>query len=110
MEHLVGGYPVVIKFPVQWGDMDAFQHVNNVSYFRYLENARLAYFENFDIIGFIAKNGVGPILAATSCRFKAPLITSCTSMAFTVPFRSMSGPVLEKSTTKNEKCSVSTVT
>jgi len=73
MEHLVEGYPVVIKFPVQWGDMDAFQHVNNVSYFRYLENARLAYFESFDIIGFMAKSGVGPILAATSCKFKAPL-------------------------------------
>jgi len=73
MEHLVEGYPVVIKFPVQWGDMDAFQHVNNVSYFRYLENARLAYFESFDIIGFMAKSGVGPILAATSCVFKTPL-------------------------------------
>ena len=81
MEHLVGGYPVVIKFPVQWGDMDAFQHVNNVSYFRYLENARLAYFENFDIIGFMAKSGVGPILAATSCRFKAPLTYPDTVLA-----------------------------
>ncbi|MBP8985449.1 MAG: acyl-CoA thioesterase [Syntrophobacterales bacterium] len=73
MKRFVEGYPVVIKFPVQWGDMDAFQHVNNVSYFRYLENARLAYFESFDIIGFMAKSGVGPILAATSCVFKTPL-------------------------------------
>lgn len=73
MDNLIEGYPVVIKFPVQWGEMDAFQHVNNVSYFRYFENARLAYFEKFDIIGFMTRKGVGPILAATSCRFKTPL-------------------------------------
>lgn len=73
MEHLVEGYPIVIKFPVQWGEMDAFRHVNNVVYFRYFENARIAYFEKFDIIGFMKRKGVGPILAETSCRFKMPL-------------------------------------
>jgi acyl-CoA thioester hydrolase len=34
MDNLVEGYPVVIEIPVQWGEMDAFQHVNNVVYFR----------------------------------------------------------------------------
>ena len=34
-------YPVVIEIPVAWGDMDAFQHVNNVAYFRYFESARI---------------------------------------------------------------------
>ena len=73
MDNLVKGYPIVIEIPVQWGEMDAFQHVNNVMYFRYLENARIAYFEKFDIIEFMKRKRVGPILAATSCRFKMPL-------------------------------------
>jgi acyl-CoA thioester hydrolase len=73
MVNLVEGYPVVIEIPVQWSDMDAFQHVNNIVYFRYFENARLAYFEKFEIIEFMTRKGVGPILAATSCRFKTPL-------------------------------------
>ena len=48
-------YPVVHEQTVAWGDMDAFGHVNNVQYYRYIESARIAYlmvlniFEN-DII------------------------------------------------------------
>ena len=34
-----------IEIPVIWGDMDAFQHVNNTVYFRYFENVRIEYFE-----------------------------------------------------------------
>jgi len=37
-------HPVVITWPVQWGDQDAFGHVNNVVYFRWMESARIAYF------------------------------------------------------------------
>jgi acyl-CoA thioester hydrolase len=73
MDNLVEGYPVVIEIPVQWGEMDAFQHVNNVVYFRYFENARIAYFEKLDVIELMKSTWIGPILAATSCRFKAPL-------------------------------------
>ena len=34
-------YPVILEQPVAWGDMDAFGHVNNVMYYRYIESARL---------------------------------------------------------------------
>jgi acyl-CoA thioester hydrolase len=27
--------------PIRWGDMDAFRHVNNTVYFRYMEQARI---------------------------------------------------------------------
>jgi acyl-CoA thioester hydrolase len=74
IEHLLAGYPVVATFPVAWGDMDAFQHVNNTRYFRYFENARIAYFDEAGISGVSGMpSGVGPILASTSCQFKAPL-------------------------------------
>jgi acyl-CoA thioester hydrolase len=53
--------------------MDAFQHLNNVVYFRYFENARIAYFDKLDLMNMMAGTGIGPILAATSCRFKLPL-------------------------------------
>jgi acyl-CoA thioester hydrolase len=66
-------YPVVIEFPVRWGEMDAFQHVNNVAYFRYCESARIAYFEKIDYMGSAEKGGLGPILASASCKFIAPL-------------------------------------
>ena len=31
------------RIVVQWGDQDAFQHLNNVMYLRYFESARIAY-------------------------------------------------------------------
>jgi acyl-CoA thioester hydrolase len=73
MDDLVYGYPVVIEIPVVWGEMDAFQHVNNIVYFRYFESARIAYFEKLDVMAIMNRTGIGPILAATSCRFRAPL-------------------------------------
>ena len=73
MDNLINGYPVVIEVPVAWGEMDAFQHVNNVVYFRYFEIARIAYFEKLDVLDLMKRTVIGPILAATSCQFKTPL-------------------------------------
>ena len=70
---LLDGYPVLTEMPVRWGDMDAFNHVNNVVYLRYFESARIAYFEELHAVDFSPRGGIGPILAATSCAFKFPL-------------------------------------
>lgn len=66
-------YPVIIELPVQWGDMDAFNHVNNVVYFRYFENARIAYFERTPVFEQMAKTGIGPVVGHTECRYRRPL-------------------------------------
>jgi acyl-CoA thioester hydrolase len=73
MSTLLEAYPVVIEFPVAWGEMDAMGHVNNIVYFRYFESARIAYFEKMDMMGYMTQTGIGPILATTSCKFKIPL-------------------------------------
>lgn len=70
---LLQEYPVVIELPVAWGEMDAFQHVNNIVYFRYFESARIAYFEQAGLMGLMQRSGVGPILGSAQCRFKFPL-------------------------------------
>lgn len=66
-------FPVSISIPVAWGDMDAFNHVNNTAYFRYFESARIAYFERIGMLAFMEEHGIGPILAHTECRFRIPL-------------------------------------
>ena len=73
MQELLKGYPVVIEIPVAWGEMDSFQHVNNIVYFRYFESARMAYFDKLDFWRYLDETGVGPILATTQCRFRLPL-------------------------------------
>ena len=39
-------FPVVIALPVQWGDQDAFGHVNNTIPIRWFESSRIAYLEH----------------------------------------------------------------
>jgi len=72
-ESILESCPVRLEIPVAWGEMDAYQHVNNIVYFRYFENARIAYFLEVGYPERLEKTGVGPILASTHCRFKAPL-------------------------------------
>lgn len=73
IEDLLRVYPVVIELPVLWGNMDAFQHVNNVVYFRWFESGRIAYFDRLGFHSLMAEEGIGPILAAADCRFRIPL-------------------------------------
>ena len=37
----LAGWPVILRIPVQWGEMDAYGHVNNTVMFRYFESARV---------------------------------------------------------------------
>jgi acyl-CoA thioester hydrolase len=73
MDELLKDYPVIITAPIFWGDMDAFQHVNNTVYFKHFEHGRIAYFDRINADQVMKTSGVGPILAATSCRFRIPL-------------------------------------
>ena len=45
LDKLEKEYPLVLSEDVIWGDMDAYGHVNNKVYFRYFEDARIAYFD-----------------------------------------------------------------
>ena len=73
MSALLDGFSVVAEFPVAWGDMDAFAHVNNAKYFTYFETARMAYFKQTGVMSHMEMTREGPILASTQCRFKLPV-------------------------------------
>jgi acyl-CoA thioester hydrolase len=65
-------WPVSLVIPVQWGDMDSFQHVNNVSYLRWFESARIAWFERAGLMERMP--GIGPILARQTIDYRIPLV------------------------------------
>lgn len=73
MKQLKKEYPVVLSQDIIWGDMDAFGHINNTVYFRYFEDARIAYFDQVGVHEQMKQIGVGPILATTQCNFRLPL-------------------------------------
>ena len=66
-------YPINHEQKVIWGDMDAFEHVNNTVYFRYFEDIRIEFFEKSGVMEHKEATGVGPILASTGCQFRTPL-------------------------------------
>ena len=52
---------------VRWGDMDAMGHVNNATYFRYMETARIDWFRS---IGCVPDaQGEGPVIVNAYCTF-----------------------------------------
>ncbi|KNC79240.1 hypothetical protein SARC_08364 [Sphaeroforma arctica JP610] len=82
---VIEDYPVVQTLDVQWGEMDAFQHVNNVTYFRYFETARMEYFERIQYLQHMDKGKGGPILGETTCKY-----VLCPALLFVRPCSSPS--------------------
>ena len=66
-------FPVVITWPVQWGDQDSFSHVNNTVYFRWFESGRISYLERLGVSHTLSDAGPGPILASIKCNFRRPI-------------------------------------
>jgi len=56
-----------VRMPIRWGDMDAMGHVNNTVYFRYFEQARIAWFEAMGCPP--DPSGVGPVIINAHCTF-----------------------------------------
>ncbi len=67
-------FKVVTTINVQWGEMDAFRHVNNVAYVRWGETARIDYFIKIGLINSASeKSGYAPILGFQSVKYIVPL-------------------------------------
>jgi len=73
MKKLLSGFPVTVKQPLQWGEMDMHNHINNVWFFRYIENARIAYYEKIKKYEFEKETGISFILASATCQYLSPL-------------------------------------
>jgi len=76
-------YPILRLRPTDWGEMDAFGHINNVTYLKYFETARICHFQqmmdkviqshpDYPTDEFLHGTGIGPILKHTECRYKWP--------------------------------------
>jgi acyl-CoA thioester hydrolase len=66
---MLSDYPIVHMQPVAWGDMDAFGHVNNVLYYRYMESARIRYMDELNIF----QHDVYTVVASNQCKYIRPV-------------------------------------
>jgi len=62
-----------IEIPVAWGEQDAFGHLNNAVFFRYFESVRMHYLDRIGVLRSHNEQGLGVILATTTCDFKKPV-------------------------------------
>ncbi|MBY4678049.1 acyl-CoA thioesterase [Marinobacterium arenosum] len=58
--------------PLRWGDMDAYGHVNNAMYMRYLEEARCQMLAAMDVQ--LEGSRLAPVIINVGCTFLRPLI------------------------------------
>jgi acyl-CoA thioester hydrolase len=82
LQQFLSRFPVACRVPVQWGEQDAFNHLNNVQYVRYMENARIKYFKALlleisnpqpEHLAFLTAKGLGPILSEANIKFIHPV-------------------------------------
>ncbi len=66
-------YQTEIELRLDWSDMDYFKHINNVSYFRFIQSARVHYWDMIQLNDYYRKYNIGPILASCKCDFLKPL-------------------------------------
>ena len=60
-----------IALGVRWGDMDAFNHVNNAEYLRYLEEARVQWLAS--LRGVSLTDRIAPVLVASNVNYRQPI-------------------------------------
>jgi acyl-CoA thioester hydrolase len=70
LAELLASFHTVITLPVQWGDMDAIAHVNNVVYFQWLESSRVLMMDRLAGVRPAKGSSVGPILASCKCDYR----------------------------------------
>ncbi len=63
---------ITLELPVQWGDMDAAQHVNNTVYLRWIESTRIEMFQKMHG-GKLDFKKIVPILAWPDCKYIFPV-------------------------------------
>ena len=66
-------FRIEFSLRIDWSELDSYGHVNNVSFFKYIQSARVNYLE---LIGMKPLNrgiDIAPILASCKCDFKMPL-------------------------------------
>lgn len=66
-------FQVQLELRIDWSELDYFKHVNNVSFFKYIQSARVNYWERIGLNRLHSEKNVGVILASTQCDFRKPL-------------------------------------
>ena len=66
-------YKLSLELRIDWSDLDMYEHVNNVSFMRFLQSGRVNFWEASGIHDFYRNSNQGTMLVSTKCDFKKSL-------------------------------------
>ncbi|SDS47848.1 acyl-CoA thioesterase [Gramella sp. MAR_2010_147] len=66
-------FKLSLEIRIDWSDLDMYEHVNNVSYMRYLQSGRVNFWEASGIHEFYQNSNQGTMLVSTKCDFNKSL-------------------------------------
>ena len=66
-------FQVKLNLRIDWSELDYFGHVNNVSFYKYIQASRVNYWDEIGLTKSHLDTKIGPILASCQCDFKQPL-------------------------------------
>lgn len=62
-----------LELRIDWSEIDALGHVNNLAIMKYVQACRVEYLESIGLLPLHSEAGMGPILASIGCQFRKPL-------------------------------------
>ncbi|TPN87557.1 acyl-CoA thioesterase [Aquimarina algicola] len=66
-------FKLSLTLRIDWSEMDTYQHVNNVNFMKYMQSARVQFWEVTGLSKLYQETKKGPMLVSTHCDFKNPL-------------------------------------
>lgn len=63
-----------ISLRIDWSELDVFGHVNNVTFNKYAQSARLNYVDTIGLMELHKTQNIGFMVAETNCQFKKELL------------------------------------
>ena len=66
-------FPVKLTLRIDWAELDLFGHVNNVMFIKYVQAARVNYWEQIGLYQHFRATNEGPMLASVTCQFRKPI-------------------------------------
>ena len=66
-------FSLKLELRIDWSELDAVGHVNNLEIMKYVQTARLNYMDKVGFMQLMTDENKGPILASIHCQFRKPL-------------------------------------
>lgn len=66
-------YKLEVKIRIDWSDLDMYQHVNNLTFMRFMQSGRVNFWEATNLSKIFEETNRGPMLVSSHCDFKKSL-------------------------------------